>query len=170
MPIEWGYPIAAAIGGLAGFLGGKAKEKEAKRQRRWEEQMLREEAARRRGAIAALTDYGYQPFYETALGQETGLAAMLRGELTPTQQALLAEQRRLGEEAIARRAAGMGLPAGGRAALYTQLARDVALGGAQMAEEQRRWAHQMALADWLRQQEARMRAQELRAAYAPGIY
>jgi len=212
----WGDIIKAGIGGLASYLTSGAEQEAARKMQERQFRMQQKEAryqeeqnrARKAAARGYLGSYGYTPYgqaynpyelktYESALRPQaqTTLAQFLSGELTPVQQQTLARQRTLGEEQIGRTAAGTGMTAGGRAALSTQLARDIALGGGQMAAEQQKYALQsiptyetMAessfykpqeftagqkekaytynLADWLRQQRAAQEKAKMMASYA----
>jgi hypothetical protein len=193
--------IGGGLSGLSGFFGARAEERAAADQR------AREEARRGRARdfISSGPTYRpfrqYQPFqaqqYTSPLqGQaQTALSQFLSGQLTPAQQGTLAQQRQLGEEQIARTGASRGTPIGGQLALSTQLARDIALGGARLAGEQTQRGLQLALpyqqfeaqqfyrpqeiareeqrasfefglADFIRQQQEAARRRELLAQYA----
>jgi hypothetical protein len=207
--------VTGGLSGLSEYFGAKAQQKSEKEQREYEqrerERQREEETKRReraRGFIGGESAYGYTPYgqtyqpfqataYRPGLQSQTQatLAQFLGGQLTPAQQGILAQERQLGEEQIARTAAQRGMPAGGQLALSTQLARDIALKGAELGgtqqqiglqyalpyeqfeaeqfyrpqeieREERRTAFEYGLADYLRQQEAEQRRRELLAQYA----
>jgi len=143
--------VSGGLSGLAGYLGAEVERKRGESEREYAERIAKERRGRAREIIGdegAYTPYGvaYEP-YVSPLEEPTRatLAQYLRGELTPGQQAVLAQQRRLGEAGIARTAAGARLPGGAMAALSTQLARDIALRGVGLAGEQQRFGVQAAL-------------------------
>lgn len=168
----WGPIIGAGISAVGGWLRGEAEESaeekrlaetarlsDAARAQQWrifqERQTERREATRlgleTKGlARRAIGGYDYTPYkpyqpYKAALPTKSVLASMLRGELAPGQIETFAQQRRLGEETIARTAAGVGMPVGGRSALAVQLSRDIALGAGRMAGERQQFGVQAAL-------------------------
>ena len=156
-------PLAAAgIGALGGWLASKSAAGGEKEKAKVEKEKLAWEQTKWAHARPYAEAYGanYQPYLSPLKSQQQSvLSQYLTGELTPTQEATIAQQRRLGEAGISRTAAGGGMPMGGRSALAVQLSRDLALGAGQMGAQQQQWAmgaavpyEQMWMANWLAKQ------------------
>ncbi len=156
-------PLAAAgIGALGGWLQSKAASEAEETKAKAEREKLEWEKQRYAAMLPYIQAYGaeYQPYTSPLVGQQRSvLSQYLTGKLTPTQQATIAQQRRLGEAGISRQAAGGGMPMGGRSALAVQLSRDIALGAGQMGAQQQQFAlqagvpyEQMWMANWLAKQ------------------
>lgn len=192
--------ISGAVSGLAGFLGAESERKRgesdrayqeriAKEEREYTERITKEKRERAKGILDegyAYTPYGetYAPYVSPFAEQtQATLAQYLKGELTPAQQAVLEQQRRLGEERIGVTAAGMGMPGGARAGLGVQLSRDIALGATGLVGEQQRfgmqavlpfeaagreearYGYETGLAAYLRGEKAKARRQDLMLQY-----
>lgn len=144
-----GYALATGgISGLAGFLGARAEEERGKG--------IAEERRKRARSI-----FGERVVSPYAGAVESMLSRYLRGELTPEQEAGIAQERRLGEAGIARTAATYGMPGGARAGLGVQLGRDIAIRKAGLIGEQQR----LGLAAYLRGEQEKAREKELMLQY-----
>jgi len=158
-PVSMGLNFIGS--GLSGYFQGKAqKDIEKKKQKLQREQWAREDASKTaaRTGLSSSGAFNYNPYgesytpynytqYKSTLQpqQESTIAQYLSGQLTPAQQAGMAQTGRLGVENLGRTAAQSGMPSGGRSALAVQLARDLALGGGKMATENQQIGLQAAL-------------------------
>ena len=183
--------ITGALGGLGSYFGAKGQDdtalKIAKENREWQD-------AKNRNAQGMLAGYGYNPYGQTYAPATTAydssfgnlLSMYLSGQLTPGQQATLANAGTTGMSRLNATSASNGLTVGGRLALTQQLNKSIADTGANMVSSNQQFGmgqylpylqnvqgqgektYTYGLADYLRGQDASNEKMKLMASYATG--
>jgi hypothetical protein len=165
--------IAGAIAGAAGSILGGARDAEAAAQAQYNNYLLDE--GRRKAATKALDGYGYTPYeskYDSFFDQY--IDQYLDGGLTDAQEQQLEKASKVGASQVNTVMANRGGTIGGHLAMTQKLADDLAAQRLALSDENTQRGlslassrDQLNLQQWLKQQEAAMRYQELMAQYSP---